>query len=118
MAKQEPTADLDGELSEWLDTADDEPREVIIEARVPKRRVRLPTGIIHGTRPQEVITEEGPSRAAVLEDLKNYLTEVIGSPPRILSAAGAIPLLATIKQIRQIVRHPNVKAVRVNRRLK
>jgi hypothetical protein len=118
MAEQGTTADLDHELTLWLDTTDDEPREVIVEARVPRRRVRLDTRTTHRTRPHEVITEEGPSRAAVLEELQNFLTEVVGSPPRILWAAGAIPLLATRNQIRQIVRHPKVKAVRVNRRLK
>jgi hypothetical protein len=115
MAEQnKPVPDLDAELNTWLDTADDETREVIVEARVPKRRVRLDPG----TRPKELTTDDGPSRAAVLQELQEFLTGVLGSAPRILSAAGAIPLRATQDQLRRIVRHPLVKAVRANRRLK
>jgi hypothetical protein len=118
MAEQRDTAELDHELTLWLDKTDEEPREVIVEARVPKRRVRLATGSKHGSLPLEVTTQEGPSRDAVLEQLQDYLAKVIGSPPRILRAAGAIPLLATRDQVRQIVHNPNVRAVRVNRRLR
>jgi hypothetical protein len=118
MAEEGTTAHLDRELAVWLDSTDDTPREVIVEARVPKRRVRLGKGTTHGPRPTEVITEEGPSRTAALEELQRFLTEVVGTPPHILWTAGAIPLLASRNQVRQIVRHPSVKAVRLNRRLR
>ncbi len=110
--------ELDDKLSAWLDTPDDERREIIVEAQVPQRRVRLPAGRGQGTRPAEVATADGPSRAAVLQELQEFLTEVVGTAPRILAAAGAIPLRATQDQLRQIVRHPLVRAVRTNRRLK
>lgn len=117
MVNQDPTAELDNELTKWLDTMNDEPREVIVEARVPQRRVRLGAGVTPGSRAREVITEKGPSRETVLEQLQSFLSELFGNPPRILRAAGAIAVLATRDQVRQIVSHPSVKAVRANRKL-
>ncbi len=118
MAAQKPTVALDHELSVWIDAVEDEPREVIVEARVPTRLVRFATDKSCGNRPEEVNTEAGPSRDTVLEELQAFLTDLVGESPRVLSASGAIPLLATKSQVRQIVLHPYVKAVRVNRRLK
>jgi hypothetical protein len=110
-------AELDDELMEWLAlTTNDETREVIVEARVPIRRVRLDAATSRGPRPQEVITEEGPTRAEALQQVQDFLTEVIGRRLCILSAAGAIAVVATKNQVRQIAGHPFVKAVRANRR--
>src|SRR5262249_47070299 len=109
---------LDAGLEAWLDTEGDDMREVIVEARVPQRRVRLAAGTPQQRHAEEVTTEEGADRTEVLQELQEFLTTVIGRRPRILHAAGAIPLHVTRDQLRQIVGHPLVRAVRTNRRLK
>jgi hypothetical protein len=109
---------LDDELNAWLNQEDDETREVIVEARVPQRRVQFARGSSNNQLLKEVTTEEGLSRAKVLAQLCDFLTGLLGSAPHILSAGGAIPLRATQDQLRQIVRHHLVKAVRANRKLK
>jgi hypothetical protein len=118
MAKEnKPAANLDDELNTWLGTTDGDTREVIVEISVPQRRVWLATGTGQRMRPDEVTTVDSPSRTAVLKEVQDFLTGVLGTAPRINQAAGAIPLLVNRDQLRKIMSHPLVRVVRANRRL-
>lgn len=119
MAEQnKPAPELDYELRVWFDATDDDTREVIVEAKVPQRRVRFASGSLQKMIPVEVTTDEGPSRASILQVVQEFLTGVVGSTPHVNHAAGAIPLRVNRDQLRQIISNPLIKAVRTNRRLK
>jgi hypothetical protein len=111
---------LDPDLAEWLDGEGDETREMIVEARMPARTVRLGPGTAERLLPRE-ITSEGDGagdRAAVLRELQDDLNRLSGRATNLIRAAGAIVVRANREQLLQIARNPLVKAVRSNRRLK
>ena len=66
----------------------------------------------------EVTTEPGASRADVLHNLQEFLATLLGQTPHVLQTDGAIPVRVTQDQLRQVMRHPLVRAVRTNRQLK
>jgi len=116
MAEQnKPSPTLDAELEAWLDTEDGAVREVIVEGRLPRRQVRFTPGTPQERQVKEVITEAGDSRTTVLRELQEFLTTLLGHPPGILQAAGAIPVRVTRDQLRQIIQHPLVGGVQSNR---
>ena len=116
MAEQShPVSTLDAELEAWLRTTDDAVREVIVEGHVPRRQVRFTFGNPLERQVNEVTTEPGASRSDVLHDLQEFLATLLGQTPHVLHTAGAIPVRVTRDQLRQVMRHPLVRAVRTNR---
>ncbi len=109
---------LDSDLNAWIKGNGDDTREVIVEANVPSRTVRMGESRTQRHIPQEVVTAGGGDRAMVLKELQDYLSSLLGNTVSVLRAAGAIAVRANREQLREIAKHPKVKAVRVNRRLK
>ena len=119
MAEQShPVSTLDAELEAWLNTTDDAAREVIVEGQVPRCQVRFTFGNAQERQVKKVTTEPGTSRTDVLRDLQEFLASVLGQTPHVLQTAGAIPVRVTRDQLRRVMRHPLVRAVRTNRQLK
>jgi hypothetical protein len=109
---------LDSDLAEWLDGDGDDTREMIVEAKVPGRAVHLGQVVSGRLLPKEVDTKRDGDRAAVLRQLHEDLDRLLGGATNLIRAAGAIAVRANRDQLLQIARHPLVKAVRSNRRLK
>ena len=68
--------------------------------------------------PREVETAKNVDRNSLLEELQHDLDELLGTTTNLLRSAGAVAVRANREQLRQIVRHPLVRAVRSNRQLK
>jgi hypothetical protein len=109
---------LDSDLAEWLESEGDDTREMIVEAKVPARTVHLGKVVSGRLLPKEITTEGDGDRAGVLRQLHDDLSRLLGGATNLIRAAGAIAVRANREQLLQIARHPLVKAVRSNRRLK
>jgi hypothetical protein len=96
----------------------DDTREVIVEAKVPPRTVRLGQALSERHLPKEILTEGEGDRGAVLQELQADLNRLLGHSTNPLRAAGAIAVRANREQLLEITKHPLVRAVRPNRRLK
>ena len=109
---------LDADLAEWLAIDSDDTRELIVEAIVPRRTVQLSSGTSRPTIPTRVESDKGEDRAHILEELHDYLKDQLNGHANLLHVAGAVAVRANQNQLRQIMRHPRVKAVRQNRKLR
>lgn len=104
------------EFSAWLSSDNDVTEELIVEAKLPQRRVTLRKR--SGTRwsPTSIESEDSfANRVRILERLDEYLREETGNPTKILFAAGAIVVRANSQQARAILGNPQVSAIRMNR---
>jgi hypothetical protein len=109
---------LGGDLADWLEGEGDETRELIVEARTQPRFVRVETD-----RNGKPVSFEGEpaalgDRAKITRKLHQELTNLLDGPTTLLKAAGAVVVRANREQLRKILSHPLVKAVRPNRLLK
>ena len=90
-------------------------REIIVEARVPNRRVTIRKK--HDT--SRVFTDiKSPSplkRKKVIEELDSVINGILDEPPVRLEAAGALAVRATGKQALKFVDHTLVRFIRPNR---
>ena len=112
----ESTAKIHGqELVDWLDRTDGEKRELIVEAALPPRTVTLSP---RGEGRVKVSGIRGGDCAGDLERLYKDLSGLVHSPPTLLKAARAVAVRVDCDEAREILAHPLVKAVRLNRRLR
>jgi len=81
---------------------------VVVRAKSPSGRIL----------PREVETAKNVDRNSLLEEFQRDLDELPGTTTNLLRSAGAVAVRANREQLRQIIRHPLVRAVRSNRRLK
>ncbi len=104
------------ELADWLfhDSAGE--RELIVEAATPSRQVSY-GGRSGRHYPVDLKAPPSEARSKVLNELQAFLTGLLGTPPVLLAAAGALAVKANCRQARRLAEHPLVKAIRVNRRL-
>ena len=109
---------LDADLVEWLARDSDNARELIVEARLPARKVTVQKGADGRVLPDGINGSATSDRTAVLAELHAYLADKLEVPPVLLKAAGAVAVKATSQQVRQFAEHPLVKAIRPNRRLR
>jgi hypothetical protein len=107
----------DASLEAWLTGEGDDVREVIVEAKVPPRTVRFSGSASARLLPEEVTSSGEGNRTAILQELQDYLAGLLGTSPPVLWAAGAIAARVNRAQLRELMKHPLVKAVRDNRRL-
>jgi hypothetical protein len=114
----EPDPVLGAELLAWANGEGSDRRELIVEATLPRRTVSLEKSDSGRVLPREVKPGSTGSRATVLLQLQHDLNELLGTSTSVLRAAGAIAVRADRTQLRQIARHPLVRAVRPNRRMK
>ena len=114
----QPDQILDAELKAWVEGEGDDQREFLVEARVPKRTVTLGNSPSGRVLPREVETSKNVDRNSLLEELQHDLDELLGTRTNLLRSAGAVAVRANREQLRHITRHPLVRAVRSNRRLK
>ncbi len=108
----------DSDLAAWLEGEGGDMHELIVEAKIPARTVppdRAPNG---SYSPKEILSEGGGDRIAVLQELQDDLEGIVGNATNLIRAAGIIAVRANREQLLQILKHPLVKAVRANRRLK
>jgi len=85
---------------------------------VPKRTVTLGNSPSGRTLPREVETAKHVDRNSLLEELQHDLDELLGTRTNLLRSAGAVAIRANREQLRRIARHPLVRVVRSNRRLR
>jgi hypothetical protein len=119
MAERNPIDKLpDADLVVWFEGEDGGSRELIVEAKLSPRTVRLGQTNTERHSPKEILSEGGADRTTVLQELQNDLKGIVGDETNLLRAAGAVAVRANREQLLQILKHPLVKAVRANRRLK
>ena len=110
---------LDAKLRAWLETATDEVCDVIAEAALPKRRVMFQQRRGESPSPTSIQSGDEVDREALLDELERALREIDGvEKTHVLKAAGAIVVRATAPAVQAIAKHPLVKAIRLNRRIK
>ncbi|MDA1016429.1 MAG: hypothetical protein O3A00_18470 [Planctomycetota bacterium] len=102
---------LTEEFDEWFH----DPREFIVEARLPRRQVLIAhTGIRRS--PREIVSEPG-NRAAELERVAHQVEAVVPGSMNILQSAGAIAVRALPAELRAIALIPGVRTIRANRHI-
>ncbi len=108
---------MDQELAEWVCSRGDEKRELIVQANIPNRKVKLSR---HGKRhsfPEQVQGCSAGTREEAIANLAKTLAEFVDEPPVILKSAGVVIVKATGRQAQSFAGHPLVKAIYPNRRL-
>jgi hypothetical protein len=108
----------DTDLLAWLATDSRDTRELMVEARLPARKVTIQKHTNGRMVPAEIDTTAADAHTAALAELHDFLSERLDTPPVLLKAVGAIAVRATSQQVRQFVDHPLVKAIRPNRKLR
>lgn len=105
----------DAELIAWLRADSGDPRELIVQAVIP-RTAAAPAPDDRQAGPLAMIKPSAP-RDAVLSELAAMLEKCVDEQPVVLRSAGAVAVKATPQQMRGFAEHPLVKAIRVNRHL-
>lgn len=108
----------DPDLRDWLAGDSGEPRELIVEANVPLRKVAFGQRLAGRAVPSGIESGSADERAASLDELRALLADKLGLPANVLRSAGAVVVRATSQQVRQFADHPSVRAIRPNRRLR
>lgn len=108
----------DANLIAWLATDSSDTRELIVEARLPARKVTIQKHANGRISPTETDATAASERAAALAELHDFLSKRLDVPPVLLKAAGAVAVRATSQQVRQFADHPLVKSIRSNRKLR
>jgi hypothetical protein len=107
----------DADIVDWLAKDSNDARELIVEARLPARKVTVQKRADGRVVPDGINGSAASDRAAVLAELHDFLSDKLDVPPVLLKAAGAIAVRATSQQVRQFAGHPLVKSIRANRKL-
>ena len=114
----QPTTDA--AVQAWVQRADKtESQELVVSARVPPRQVtvtRSPGDRVTRTSVQSD-THQNQDRQQVLQELQQFLRDQLSLDPVLLAAAGAIAVVARPSDAAQILEHPLVSGVRLNRHL-
>lgn len=108
----------DTDLRNWMETEGEAVRELIVEVKLPRRKVSVVPGVPGEAAVVKVKSAAGTKREKVLAELASFAAEMLDEPPNALKAAGALALRATAKQARALAQHRLVKAIRPNRHLK
>ncbi|MBF0370155.1 MAG: hypothetical protein HQL52_11930 [Magnetococcales bacterium] len=107
---------IDPKLQGWFD-GNGEALELIVEAELPRREVQMRLISDRHAIPMGI---EGPSlkeRDLLLQELEGFIKNKLSLKAKRLKAAGAVVVLATAEQTREILKHPLVKMIRPNRQL-
>jgi len=107
----------DPDLAAWVREDSPEEMELIVEARLPERKVGFREDAKLGPRPREVLASDPGNRVETLKLLDAVLREKLRRPTTLLKAAGAIVVRATSAEVRALADHPLIKSIRLNRRL-
>jgi hypothetical protein len=105
----------DKDLARWMFSESDEVREIIVEARVPNRRVTIRKEDGNTGAFTDIKSSSPLKRTKVIEELDSVINGILDEPPVQLRAAGALAVRATGKQALDFVDHTLVKFIRPNR---
>jgi len=105
------------DLEQWLYGDQGDMRSLILEVRLPERRVAFESGVAPRGMAHHLVTEDREGRNRAMRQLADYLGREVGVPIKVLNSAGAIVVSATPSQARRFVPHPLIKGVRMNRTL-
>jgi|SRR5882672_3235864 len=100
-----------------------EPASVLIELDIPPQQLDFagPAGVTGSGRiPVEVHPESPAQRAEIDQKVlaaREFLTRVLGKPPRWLNSARAFVAQVTPEQLRQITNSSLTKRIHLNRRM-
>jgi len=105
----------DSELDTWLQSGIGGERELIVEARLPARKlsVRQSAGrklLIQGRGSEK-------DRSDRLRELWALIAAAVATEPVLLNSAGAVAVRATPVEVRKFAGSPLIRAIRPNRRL-
>lgn len=114
----EREAVLGSDLEHWLQGDQEEVRSIIVEVRLPERKVVFEPGSSAPRRfAHHLVTGDQEGRLRAIQELADYLEKKIGLQIQVLQSAGAIVALATPSQARRILLHPLTKRLSSNRTL-
>lgn len=106
------------DLEPWLQGDQEEARSIIVEVRLPERKVVFePGGLAPRRFAHHLVTEDREGRRQAIQELADYLEKKMGLQIQVLQSAGAIVALATPSQARRILLHPLTKRLSSNRTL-
>jgi hypothetical protein len=108
----------DKDLVRWIISGSPDTRELIIEARVPSRKVTMQKRKDGYSVPRYLKSSSPSKRANAIEKVNSIIIGIIGKPPVMLKSAGALAVRATGKQVLEFVDNPLVNFIRPNRQLK
>ncbi len=105
-------------LKPWLSDEEGEARSLIVEVKVPERRVALERdSLTRRVFPRRLVESDREGRRSAIRKLAGFLEHEIGLQARVLETAGAIVVSATPDQVRRFLQHPLTKGVHPNRSL-
>ncbi|MCB2263006.1 MAG: hypothetical protein LGR52_08725 [Candidatus Thiosymbion ectosymbiont of Robbea hypermnestra] len=105
-------------LEPWLADGGGEARSLIVEVKVPERRIAFARGsLTNGAFPRRLVESDREGRRLAIRELADFLEREIGLPARVLETTGAIVVSATPGQVRRFLKHPLTKGVHPNRSL-
>ena len=108
----------DKDLARWMFSESNEVREIIVEARVPNRRVTIRKKNDTSRVFTDMKSTSPLKRKKVIEELDSVINGILDEPPVRLKAAGALAVRATGKQALKFVDHTLVRFIRPNRWIK
>ena len=106
------------DLSAWLSAKSGEKRELIVEAKVPERKVLFQRDSNGRSTPVGIASGTPSDRNRTLTQLYSLLADSVEVPPVLLKAAGAVAVRASSREVQKFVAHPLVKRIRSNRKLR
>jgi len=102
-----------------MDQAVVHPSEWIIQADLPPREVEFASDPGSARpRPARVANSSARERERRLQALFDFLRSILPETPILLRSAGAVSVTATHEQLAEISKHPLVKRIEPNRRLR
>ncbi|WP_089724023.1 hypothetical protein [Candidatus Thiosymbion oneisti] len=105
-------------LKPWLSDEKGKARSLIVEVKVPERRIAFERGrLTDRVFPKRSVENDREGRRSAIQTLADFLEHEIGLQARVLETAGAIVVSATPNQVRRFLQHPLTKGVHPNRAL-
>jgi hypothetical protein len=93
--------------------------EWIVEANLPVRQLEFERDSRSGRSvPTGIASANSVEREQRLQDLLAFLSSVLSEKPVLLRAAGAVSVSATPEELTRIAKHPLVKRIERNRRVR
>lgn len=116
--RTEADAAVPTSLKPWLSNEEGEARSLIVEVKVPERRIAFERGRSTARAfPRRLVENDREGRRSAIRELAGFLEQEIGLRARVLETAGAIVVSATPDQARRFLKHPLTKGVHPNRSL-
>jgi len=105
-------------LDEWLYGENTDSRSLIVEVKLPQRRVVFGEAQSDQRRlPRGLVSKDPEARRRTIQALAAYLRDELGLSAKVLETAAAVVVTASPAQARRLAEHALTKRIRLNRPL-